>query len=108
MGLVNTNTVAHGTLAYQSAWTKEIGRKGVEEERRRSGVERSGLLSTVNSPLGSCFGCQEQHCWQADGNLKPYRKSEPIPEGNNEPVKIVVADTLQEVVFGSGKNGSLN
>lgn len=39
-----------------------------------------------------------------DGNLKPYRKSEPIPEVNNEPVKIVVADTLQEVVFGSGKN----
>lgn len=44
-------------------------------------------------------------CMQ-DGNLKPYRKSEPIPEVNNEPVKIVVADTLQEVVFGSGKNGS--
>ncbi|XP_042418683.1 protein disulfide-isomerase-like [Zingiber officinale] len=39
-----------------------------------------------------------------DGNLKPYRKSEPIPEVNNEPVKIVVADNLHEVVFNSGKN----
>ncbi|KAG6500670.1 protein disulfide-isomerase-like [Zingiber officinale] len=39
-----------------------------------------------------------------DGNLKPYRKSEPIPEVNTEPVKIVVADNLQEVVLNSGKN----
>lgn len=42
-----------------------------------------------------------------DGNLKPYRKSEPIPEVNNEPVKIVVADNLLEVVLNSGKNGLL-
>lgn len=40
-----------------------------------------------------------------DGNLKPYRKSEPIPEVNDEPVKVVVAESLQEVVYDSGKNG---
>ena len=40
-----------------------------------------------------------------DGKVKPYRKSEPIPEANNEPVKVVVADTLQDIVFNSGKNG---
>uniref|UniRef100_A0A1D1ZAU0 Protein disulfide-isomerase n=1 Tax=Anthurium amnicola TaxID=1678845 RepID=A0A1D1ZAU0_9ARAE len=39
-----------------------------------------------------------------EGNLQPYRKSEPIPEVNNEPVKIVVSDSLQDVVFNSGKN----
>ncbi|PIA47457.1 hypothetical protein AQUCO_01400244v1 [Aquilegia coerulea] len=39
-----------------------------------------------------------------DGNVKPYKKSEPIPEVNNEPVKVVVADSLQEIVFNSGKN----
>ncbi|WOL18529.1 protein disulfide-isomerase-like [Canna indica] len=39
-----------------------------------------------------------------NGNLKPHRKSEPTPEVNNEPVKIVVADSLQEVVLDSGKN----
>ncbi|CAA0827910.1 Protein disulfide isomerase-like 1-2 [Striga hermonthica] len=33
-----------------------------------------------------------------------YKKSEPIPEVNNEPVKVVVADNLQDVVFNSGKN----
>ncbi|GAV71959.1 Thioredoxin domain-containing protein/Thioredoxin_6 domain-containing protein [Cephalotus follicularis] len=38
------------------------------------------------------------------GNVLPYKKSEPIPEENNEPVKVVVADTLQDVVFKSGKN----
>ncbi|KAK9167498.1 hypothetical protein Scep_002689 [Stephania cephalantha] len=39
-----------------------------------------------------------------DGKVNPYRKSEPIPEVNNEPVKVVVADTFQEFV-NSGKNG---
>lgn len=32
-------------------------------------------------------------------------KSEPIPEVNNEPVKVVVRDSLQDLVFNSGKNG---
>lgn len=40
-----------------------------------------------------------------DGSLKPYKKSEPIPETNNEPVKVVVADSFHEVVFDSKKNG---
>lgn len=39
-----------------------------------------------------------------DGKLTPFRKSEPIPEANNEPVKVVVADNLDDVVFKSGKN----
>ncbi|KAG8378255.1 hypothetical protein BUALT_Bualt08G0118600 [Buddleja alternifolia] len=39
-----------------------------------------------------------------DGNVQPYKKSEPIPEVNNEPVKVVVADSLQDMVFNSGKN----
>ncbi|TKY74256.1 disulfide-isomerase protein [Spatholobus suberectus] len=39
-----------------------------------------------------------------DGNIAPYVKSEPIPETNNEPVKVVVGDSLQDIVFNSGKN----
>lgn len=39
-----------------------------------------------------------------DGNVKPFVKSEPIPEVNDDPVKVVVADTLDDVVFKSGKN----
>lgn len=39
-----------------------------------------------------------------EGKVPPFRKSEPIPEENNEPVKVVVADSLQDVVFNSGKN----
>ncbi|XAR62812.1 Protein disulfide-isomerase [Bertholletia excelsa] len=39
-----------------------------------------------------------------EGNVPPYRKSEPIPKVNNEPVKVVVADSLQDMVFNSGKN----
>ncbi|XP_062099280.1 protein disulfide-isomerase [Humulus lupulus] len=39
-----------------------------------------------------------------EGSVPPYKKSEPIPEKNDEPVKVVVADTLQEFVFKSDKN----
>ncbi|XVF36934.1 hypothetical protein REPUB_Repub19eG0101800 [Reevesia pubescens] len=39
-----------------------------------------------------------------EGKVPPYVKSEPIPEENNEPVKVVVADTLEEIVYKSGKN----
>ena len=40
-----------------------------------------------------------------DGNAKPFKKSEPIPEVNDDPVKVVVASNLLDVVFKSGKNG---
>ncbi|CAK9142927.1 unnamed protein product [Ilex paraguariensis] len=39
-----------------------------------------------------------------DGNVPPFKKSEPIPETNTEPVKVVVADSLQDMVLSSGKN----
>lgn len=39
-----------------------------------------------------------------DGKLKRYLKSQPIPEVNNEPVKVVVAETLDDMVFKSGKD----
>ncbi|XP_016483820.1 protein disulfide-isomerase-like [Nicotiana tabacum] len=39
-----------------------------------------------------------------DGKLKPYVKSQPIPEVNDEPVKVVVRDTLEKMVLNSGKN----
>ncbi|KAF5480532.1 hypothetical protein F2P56_001273 [Juglans regia] len=39
-----------------------------------------------------------------DGNLQPFMNSEPIPETNNEPVKVIVADSLHDLVINSGKN----
>ncbi|XP_015692131.1 protein disulfide isomerase-like 1-2 [Oryza brachyantha] len=38
------------------------------------------------------------------GNLTPYVKSEPIPKVNDHPVKVVVADNIDDIVFNSGKN----
>ena len=38
--------------------------------------------------------------------MTPFKKSEPIPEVNNEPVKVVVADNIHDFVFKSGKNGT--
>ncbi|MFS8015081.1 putative protein disulfide-isomerase [Helianthus anomalus] len=39
-----------------------------------------------------------------DGNVKPFIKSEPIPETNDEPVKVVVANSLKDMVLDSKKN----
>ncbi|KAJ6939252.1 hypothetical protein NC651_005632 [Populus alba x Populus x berolinensis] len=39
-----------------------------------------------------------------EGKVPPFKKSEPIPEANDEPVKVVVADSLDELVTKSGKN----
>lgn len=38
------------------------------------------------------------------GNLTPYVKSEPIPKVNDQSVKVVVADNIDEIVFNSAKN----
>ncbi|EFJ34965.1 hypothetical protein SELMODRAFT_142613 [Selaginella moellendorffii] len=38
------------------------------------------------------------------GKLKPWVKSEPVPEKNDEPVKVVVRNTLNDLVIESGKD----
>ncbi|KFK42144.1 hypothetical protein AALP_AA2G217000 [Arabis alpina] len=45
--------------------------------------------------------------WMKDfkeGKVDAHKKSQPIPAENNEPVKVVVAETLEDIVFKSGKN----
>jgi protein disulfide-isomerase A1 len=37
----------------------------------------------------------------ANGRLKPFFKSEPIPESNDEPVKVIVGKNFQDVVINS-------
>ena len=39
--------------------------------------------------------------------MKPFIKSEPIPETNNEPVKVVVANSLKDMVLESKKNSKI-
>ncbi|CAA0339760.1 unnamed protein product [Arabidopsis thaliana] len=39
-----------------------------------------------------------------DGKVAVHKKSQPIPAENNEPVKVVVAESLDDIVFKSGKN----
>ncbi|KAK9735551.1 hypothetical protein RND81_04G212200 [Saponaria officinalis] len=38
-----------------------------------------------------------------DGKVEQFKVSQPIPKENNEPVKVVVLDSLEDVVFNSGK-----
>lgn len=42
---------------------------------------------------------------QQDGKVSAFRKSEPIPEENNEAVKVVVGDNFEDIVLNSPKNG---
>ncbi|XP_065060543.1 protein disulfide-isomerase A3-like [Rhopilema esculentum] len=39
-----------------------------------------------------------------DGKLKPYIKSEPIPENNDGPVKVVVGETFKDIVLDETKD----
>lgn len=39
-----------------------------------------------------------------DGKLKPYLKSEPIPASNDEPVKVVVAESFNDIVNDESKD----
>lgn len=36
--------------------------------------------------------------------LEPYLKSEPIPDSNDEPVKVAVAKNFNEIVLNNGKD----
>ena len=39
-----------------------------------------------------------------EGKLQPFYRSEPIPESNNEPVKVVVGKTFNEIVNDNTKD----
>ncbi|KAK2151762.1 hypothetical protein LSH36_352g00009 [Paralvinella palmiformis] len=39
-----------------------------------------------------------------DGQIKPYLKSEPVPEDNDGPVKVVVAETFDDIVNDESKD----
>lgn len=38
------------------------------------------------------------------GTLKPFFKSDPVPESNSEPVKVIVGNNFEEMVLNSGKH----
>jgi hypothetical protein len=42
-----------------------------------------------------------------DGKIEAYVKSDEIPEKNDEPVKVVVSKSFNQMVLESGKNGML-
>ncbi|XP_057666864.1 protein disulfide-isomerase A3 [Diorhabda carinulata] len=39
-----------------------------------------------------------------EGSIEPYLKSEPIPESNDQPLKVAVAKNFEEVVVNNGKD----
>ncbi|CAF2084821.1 BnaA06g15500D [Brassica napus] len=87
--------------------------KNSEEALQHYGVEQRQLpliiLQTVDDKkyLKTNVEVDQIESWIndfKDGKASPYKKSQPIPSENNEPVKVVVAESLDEMVFSSGKN----
>ncbi|KVH99627.1 disulfide isomerase [Cynara cardunculus var. scolymus] len=89
----------------------------IANEHKGKGI--SFLMGDVEASQGAFqfFGLKEDHVpvmvinhqkhkyvKPNDGKVAPYVKSEPVPEPNNQPVKVVVADNFHDIVFKSGKN----
>ncbi|CAF2140534.1 protein disulfide isomerase-like 1-2 [Brassica rapa] len=77
------------------------------------GVEESQVpLVIIQTPdskkyLKANVVVEEIESWMKDfkdGKVDVFKKSQPIPAENNEPVKVVVAETLDDIVLKSGKN----
>ncbi|KAF3537470.1 hypothetical protein F2Q69_00020926 [Brassica cretica] len=77
------------------------------------GVEESQVpLVIIQTPdskkyLKANVVVEEIESWMKDfkdGKVAVFKKSQPIPAENNEPVKVVVAETLDDIVLKSGKN----
>ncbi|KAI5411158.1 hypothetical protein KIW84_056339 [Lathyrus oleraceus] len=94
---------------------KAIKNKAVVNEVRQNTVKLSSntnnrelaFLSEMLSPAKPNLEPDHLAAWlkaYKDGDVAPFVKSEPIPATNNEPLKVVVGETLQEIVFNSGKN----
>ncbi|CAA6669761.1 unnamed protein product [Spirodela intermedia] len=89
--------------AFKSAYT------GVAGDYKGKNI--SFLMGDLDASQGAFqyFGLREDQApliIVQDNDGKNISKNiwKPIPEVNNEPVKVVVADSLQDVVFNSGKN----
>ncbi|PVD19713.1 hypothetical protein C0Q70_20204 [Pomacea canaliculata] len=101
-----------GLKAYFAISNKDEMRQELEE----CGVaQKSGDKPVVCAydEKGRKFNLQEEFTLESfeefvrnalDGKLEPYLKSEPIPESNDEPVKVVVAKNFDEIVNNDDKD----
>ena len=85
---------SQGALQYYGLKAEGVPSILIQDAEDRKYVKETLEVEQISSVLKEYF----------DGTLQQYRKSDPIPEKNDDPVKIVVADTLQEMVIGSDKN----
>eukprot|EP00188_Purpureofilum_apyrenoidigerum_P006348 Plantae.Rhodophyta-Purpureofilum_apyrenoidigerum.ctg9713.p1 GENE.Plantae.Rhodophyta-Purpureofilum_apyrenoidigerum.ctg9713~~Plantae.Rhodophyta-Purpureofilum_apyrenoidigerum.ctg9713.p1 ORF type:complete len:529 (+),score=133.52 Plantae.Rhodophyta-Purpureofilum_apyrenoidigerum.ctg9713:218-1804(+) len=79
---------------------------GVDKEPGVAIVEFEGLVKYIYDPEDG-FTADKVASWvkqYIDGELKPNLKSAPIPESNDEPVKIVVGDSWDDIVINNDKD----
>jgi len=92
-----------------------IDRKEYASDMARFGFEEKGLVSVGIDDLvkGQKFRMTEEFSAESlltfvndfvDHKLKPYIKSQPIPEKNDLPVKVVVGETFRDIVLDPKKD----
>jgi len=85
---------SQGALQYYGIKAEGVPSILIQDAEDRKYLKERLEVDQISSVLKEYF----------DGTLPQFRRSEPIPEKNDDPVKVVVADTLQEMVIDSDKN----
>lgn len=85
---------SQGALQYYGIKAEGVPSILIQDAEDRKYLKETLEVEQISSVLKEYF----------DGTLPQFRRSEPIPEKNDDPVKVVVADTLQEMVIDSDKN----
>jgi len=95
-------------FADSNLWTEALVRMGVVSGKV---FPTAVVFSQTGEPLSwdeeSAFTGASFTSWLADvvaGTAKQWKKSEPVPESNDGPVKVVVGKTFQEIVLDKSKN----
>jgi len=95
-------------FADSKMWAESLVRMGVVSGKV---FPTAVVFSQSGQPISfdeeSTFDATSFSAWVNDvvsGTVKAWKKSEPIPESNDGPVKVVVAKTFDEIVLDKSKN----
>jgi protein disulfide-isomerase A1 len=98
----------------QISWTFSNGKDYKEQVEAMGGKPESlpqiagmNLVKRLNYPYNGEINEEEIEKWVygiLDGSIKPYFKSEPVPEKNDEDVYVVVGSTYESVVMDQQKD----
>lgn len=77
------------------------------DSKKLPAIAAMNIEKRTNYPYNGEWNAESIQKWAAgiaDGSIKPFLKSQPIPEDNSEPVKVVVGKNFDEIVNDSTKD----